>query len=351
MLKPEAVEKIPEETVRIAKAAFPKGSVIMKLRDEFGSLYKDEDFAELFSNTGQPALAAWRLALVTVFQYLENLTDRQAADAVRGRLDWKYALGLELADAGFDFSVLSEFRHRLVEGKREQLLLDAMLGHFTAKGLVKMGGKGRTDSSHVLAKVRILNRLELIGETLRATLNDLATVLPSWLQSIAEPEWYERYGTRVSDYRLPKSEEKRKAYALQVGADGYKLLDALAELPADIADRSAVQVLKAVWQQNFERQDEKLRWLRELQAAAPKGQRSPIASPYDPEAKRSVKRSTHWVGYKVHLSESCDDDMPHVITNVHLSAATEQDVSTTPQVHAQLKQKNLLPDTHLVDAG
>ena len=120
MLKPEAVKNIPKETARIAKAAFPKGSAVMKLRDEFGTFYEDEDFSALFSATGQAALAPWRLALVTVFQYLENLTDRQAADAVRGRLDWKYALGLELADAGFDFSVLSEFRSRLVEGESEQ---------------------------------------------------------------------------------------------------------------------------------------------------------------------------------------------------------------------------------------
>ena len=133
-----------------------------------------------------------------------------------------------------------------------------MLEHFKAKSLVKAGGKGSTDSSHVLDKVRILNRLELIGETLRVTLNDLATVLPNWLQTIAEPDWYERYGSCVSDYRLPQSECKRKAYALQIGADGCKLLDALAELPVDITDRSAVQLFKEVWQQNFERQGKKL---------------------------------------------------------------------------------------------
>ena len=187
MLKPEAVKNIPKETARIAKAAFPKGSAVMKLRDEFGTFYEDEDFSTLFSATGQPALVPWRLALVTVFQYLENLTDRQAADAVRGRLDWKYALGLELADAGFDFSVLSEFRSRLVEGESEQLLLDTMLEHFKSKGLVKAGGKGSTDSNHVLAKVQVLNKLELIGETLRATLNDLAMWYPVGCNVLPNP--------------------------------------------------------------------------------------------------------------------------------------------------------------------
>jgi transposase len=151
MLKPETVGEIPAETARIVRAAFPKGSTIMRLCDEFGVLYQDEDFASLFPTIGQPALAPWRLALVTVFQFLENLTDRQAADAVRGRLDWKYALGLELTDAGFDFSVLSEFRGRLIQGNAEQVLLDKMLAHFTTKGLLKSRGKQRSDSTHVMA--------------------------------------------------------------------------------------------------------------------------------------------------------------------------------------------------------
>jgi transposase len=130
MLRPEAVGEIPAQTARVAKAAFPKGSTIIKLRDAFGPLYQDEDFAALFSTLGQPALAPWRLALITVFQFLENLSDRQAADAVRGRLDWKYALGLELEDPGFDRSVLSEFRARLARERVEQLLLDKMLKQF-----------------------------------------------------------------------------------------------------------------------------------------------------------------------------------------------------------------------------
>src|SRR3712207_2552690 len=129
-LRPEPIGEIPPETVRVARAAFPKGTVATRLRDEFGGLYRDEDFRRLYPGLGQPGLPPWRLALATVLQFLENLSDRQAADAVRARIDWKYALGLELTDAGFDYSVLSEFRDRLVEGKAEQLLLDLMLEHF-----------------------------------------------------------------------------------------------------------------------------------------------------------------------------------------------------------------------------
>jgi transposase len=203
-LRPEPIGEIPAETARVARAAFPKGTVVTRLRDEFSALYEDEDFDGLYPNQGQPALAPWRLALVTVFQFLENLSDRQAADAVRARIDWKYALGLELTDAGFHFSVLTEFRARLVAGNAEQLLLDRMLERFKARGLVKARGKQRTDSTHVLAAVHDLHLLELVGETLRATLDDLAAAVPAWLRAVAPLAWFGRYTRRIEEYRLPR---------------------------------------------------------------------------------------------------------------------------------------------------
>ena len=126
----------------------------MKLRDAFGTLYHDHDFAEPYPAKGQPAITPWRLALVTVFQFIENLTDRQAADAVRARIDWKYALALQPEDPGFHDSILSEFRTRLTTNNAEQLLLDRMLEHFKAEGLIKAGGKQRTDTTHILANIR-----------------------------------------------------------------------------------------------------------------------------------------------------------------------------------------------------
>src|SRR5689334_23790117 len=114
-LKALPIPSIPEEIMRAAHAVFPHGNVFIQLRDELGTIYTDEAFADLFPTHGQPAEAPWRLALVTIFQFLEGLTDRQAADAVRDRLAWKYALSLELTDVGFDHTVLSEFRSRLVK--------------------------------------------------------------------------------------------------------------------------------------------------------------------------------------------------------------------------------------------
>ena len=165
-LRPEPIGPIPDETVRVARAAFPRGNPYMSMRDALGVIDDDADFAALFARRGQPAEAPWRLALVTVMQFAEGLSDRQAAEAVRARIDWKYALGLPLADPGFDFSVLCEFRARLRHGAAEQRLLDALLDACKARGYLKARGRQRTDSTHVLGALRVLSRLECVAETL-----------------------------------------------------------------------------------------------------------------------------------------------------------------------------------------
>ena len=307
-LNPEPIGAIPAETVRVARAAFPKGTLITRLRDEFSALYRDETFRELYPTRGQPGLAPWRLALVTVFQFLETLSDRQAADAVRARIDWKYALGLELTDPGFHFSGLSEFRARLVAGGAEPLLLDAMLERFKDRGLVKARGKQRTASTHVLAAVHDLHLLERVAETLRAALDDLAAVVPDWLRTVAQPAWFERYGRRIEEYRLPRSKDKREALALVVGADGFCLLDALDAPDAPDAAREVamVQTLRNVWRVHSAREEDgRPRW-RTTVDLPPVGERLP--SPHDPQAHDSMKGHLAWSGYKVHVTETCDED-------------------------------------------
>src|SRR3954447_21621106 len=315
-LRLEPIGEIPTVTARIARAAFPNGTVVMRLRDEFSALYQNEDFRNLYPTRGQPALPAWRLALVTVFQFLEHLSDRQAADAVRGRIDWKYALGLDLTDSGFHFSVLTEFRAHLIAGRAEHRLLDTMLERFKARGLVRARGKQRTDSTYVLAAVHDLHLLELVAETLRAALDDLAAVVPDWLRGVAQPVWFERYGRRVEDYRLPKRQEERQAFALAVGADGFLLLDALdaPEAPAAAREVPMVQTLRDVWRGHYAREGEgPPRW-RAGKELPPVGER--LQSPYDPEAHYSTKRRVEWSGYKVHVTETCDADAAHLITHV-----------------------------------
>jgi transposase len=237
-LRPTPIDPVPEQTARIARAAFRRGNIYMKMRDELGTLYTDQDFASLYPRRGQPAEAPWRLALITVMQFVENLSDRQAAEAVRARIDWKYALSLELTDDGFDFTVLCQFRERLIAGKAEQLLLDRMLEHFKDKQLLKARGQQRTDSTHVLAAIRVMNRLELVTETLRATLNDLATVVPEWLHSVTPTEWHPRYDLRAEQTRLPKGEKARQDYAEMIGRDGWHLLTLLEQQQSDLKTRA-----------------------------------------------------------------------------------------------------------------
>jgi transposase len=226
-LKPQAIAPVPAETARVARAAYPKGNVYMQMRDVLGSIYTDKDFADLFPKDGQPAEAPWRLALVTVMQFVENLSDQQAADAVRGRLDWKYLLGLELTDPGFDASVLSEFRARLLNHHAEVRLPETMLALFQQKGWLKARGRQRTDSTHVLAKIRALNWLLCVWETMRAALNSLAVAAPDWLRAHSSPEWVERYGPRSEDSRLPVGETERVTLAEEIGQQGRELLNAV----------------------------------------------------------------------------------------------------------------------------
>ncbi len=254
-LRPQPLAPVPDETARVARAAFPKGNPYLILRDTLGTIFQDDSFTDLYAHDGQPGVAPWRLALVTMMQFRETLADRQAAEAVRARIDWKYLLGLELTDPGFDFSVLSEFRDRLLAGDAAERLLEPLLERCRAMGLLKARGQQRTDATHVLAAIRTLHRLELVAETLRAALNELATVAPTWLQDVAPLAWYERYGKRIEDSRLPKEPIQRAAYAQTVGEDGFTLLDALESpaAPETLRTLPHVVTLRRLWPDHYER--------------------------------------------------------------------------------------------------
>jgi transposase len=348
-LHPYPIPPVPEETARVAHAVFPHGNVVMQLRDTLGAIYTDEAFADLFPTHGQPALAPWRLALVTVLQFMEHLTDRQAAEAVGDRLAWKYALSLELTDPGFDHSVLSEFRSRLVAGNAERRLLDLLLERCREGGWLKAGGRQRTDSTHVLAKIRALNRTLCVAQTMVYVLNVLSEVAPEWILAHVPFEWVERYGERLEHERLPKEEEERKQYANQVGADGWLLLEAL-ESPATsdwMKTLPAITTLRTIWAQQFEPREQGGQWRTE--PALPAAQL--INSPYDLDARYGKKRTTLWVGYKVHFTQTCDEDAPQLITHVETAQAPISDEGAISTILADLAAKELLPDQHLVDAG
>ena len=360
-LHPHVIEPVPEETARIAHAAFPKGHPYLTFRDALGTIFQDEDFAALFPAWGQPGLPPWRLALVTIMQFRENLADRQAAEAVRARIDWKYLLSLELTDPGFDFSVLSEFRDRLLAGSAEELLLDKLLERCRALGLLTARGQQRTDSTHVLAAIRVLNRLELVAETLRAALNAVATVAPDWLQALTPLAWYERYSRRIEESRLPKATAAREAYAQTVGEDGFLLLDALdtPDAPEGLRELPSMEALRRTWQRHYERtacapaspgaspaSQVRFKASRELPPAA-----EGIESPYDADARYRHKRDTSWTGYMVHVSETCEPTAPHLLTHVHTTAATVHEAQCTTPIQQALMDKGLPPREHFVDAA
>jgi transposase len=351
MLRPEPIGPVPDETARIARAAFPKGNLYLRLADEMGALFTDEGFADLYPTHGQPSLAPWRLVLVTILQFAEDLSDRQAADAVRSRIDWKYVLHLDLGDPGFDASVLSEFRSRLLEGGAEGRLLDLLLAWCREKKLLKAGGKQRSDSTHVLAAVRALNRVELVVEAMRAVLNDLAVVAPDWARSHSSLSWVERYARRAGHERLPTKAAERDALVQAVGDDGRALLQALfaPATPAWLREIPTVNRLRQVWVQQYVVDETGLRWRTEVDGLPPSSRF--LSSPYDPDAHLAKKGATQWVGFKIHLTETCEEDLPELITNVETTPAPTADGDATPQIHAHLKKNDLLPKEHLVDTG
>ena len=357
-----------------AKYAGRRVPLAVAVRDRLGQWLADEVFAAAFGVRGRPGWPPSRLAVITVLQMLEDLGGRQAAEAVRTRLDWQYLLGLGLADPGFDHSVLSEFRGRVAEHGLEEAVLDALLARLAADGLIRAGGKQRTDSTHVIAAVRALHTAELAGESVRAALEALAAAAPDWLAArLCLSDWERRYGARISTWqrRVPGKAE-RDRLAVQYARDGYALVAACYEetAPPWLREIPAVQVLRTVLIQSFTRalgED----GAEVISRREPGGDGVPpahikISSPYDADARRGAKKDLHWLGYKLHISETCDDPpacgcpaagrcahdvRPNLITCVMTTPATVCDIELTTPVNAALHDRDLAPARHYLDTG
>ncbi len=269
MLRPGSVPEVPAATAALAWKVHPRGTDEMRVRDALGALFRDEDFAggeleQMYSTTGQPGLSPALLAMVTVLQFLHNLSDREAATAAADRISWKYLLGLDLDDEGFDASVLCEFRARLVVAGRADRLLGVLLARLAAAGLVRAGGRQRTDATHVLAWVRRLNRIEQVGESLRAALEAIARIDADWLVPLLAPGWEERYGRKVESSRLLKRKGPDAAVKLatQIGIDGQRLLERIDTDPTAgwIGELPQVTVLRTMWAHHDDTGTGRLRW-------------------------------------------------------------------------------------------
>src|SRR6266571_5277783 len=382
----------PDPQVVAAIAAKYRGKrprpLAVLIRDRLGEWLGDEDFAAAFGIRGRPGWSPSRLALVTVLQRAESLTDRLAAEAARTRIDWQYLLGLPFDDPGFDHTVLAEFRGRVADGGLEQVVLDALLARLAGAGLVKAGGKQRTDSTHVTAAVAALSRLELAGESVRAALEGLAAAHPAWLeQRICVADFARRYGTPMTSWRPPLSQSRRDELAIAYARDGYALLETVYDrsAPAWLRELPAVDVLRQVLLQNYTRTITGGKEVIRRREKEPEGDGLPpgharIASPYDTDARWGAKRDTFCLGYKLHITETCDDPppctcrpdpaarqtaaggrdhdkgcaqlvFPNLITHVATTDATVTDNQMTGVIHDDLAEKNLAPGRHYLDSG
>ncbi|MEU9015819.1 transposase [Streptomyces sp. NPDC048479] len=360
--------KVPEQTVLVARAAFAKGSLATRVRDRLAEVFADEPFAETFGVRGAPGLSPGALCLVTVLQFAEDLTDRQAAAMAVRAIDWKYALGTELTDTCFDASVLSRFRARLAEHGMERLVFDRLLEHCRQEGLVTAGGRQHTDSTHVISAVRDLNRLELAGESVWAALKALALAAPSWLaEQVDVAEFAHRYDPRVEGWRMPSSQTKRDRLAQAFGQDALALCRAAwaSDAPGWIREIDAVRALRQVLVQTYYlRTDTRGREVIKKRAADDEGvppSQLRLASPYDLDARWAAKgEDLFWMGYKVHLTETCDTPTeaeagvraaPNLITDVFTTDATVPDVKATAPVSQRLAEKGIKPAEHYLDSG
>jgi transposase len=395
-IKPGPWPEPAEEITRAVRAIYARGRKVplpVRVRDELGEVFADAEFAGAFGVRGRPGWSPGRLALITVLQMAENLTDRQAAEQVRMRIDWKYALGLGLAEDGIDPSVLSEFRARVVAHGLEEKALELLLAALRGKGLLAAGGKQRTDSTHVIAAVRDLNRLELAGESVRACLEALAVAAPGWLASAVDVAGLaERYGSRVDSWRLPTAKAKRDELARVYGQDAVTVVRAVyaPDAPTWLREVPAVGVMRTVLLQQYvvsiDRQGrEVVKWREAAVDGLPPG-RLRLSSPYDLDArwaahiKGAKGQELVWNGFKVHLTETCDAaepaaagpaaagpaaagpaaagpaaagrvGRPNLIVNVATTDATVPDAKLTPAIHARLATRRLLPGQHYVDSG
>ncbi|MER7960382.1 IS1182 family transposase, partial [Streptomyces sp. NPDC096030] len=193
--------------------------------------------------------------------------------------------------------------------------------------------------------MRTLNRMEFVGETLRAALEALAAAAPQWLSALVTADWAKRYGSRIDSWRFPKGGNVRTEWAGQAGRDGFTILQAVyvPGAPGWLREIPAVQVLRRAWVEQYHRDGEGVRW-REGKDLPPGRRR--LSSPCDPDARYGTKRGSGWCGCKTHLSETCEPDAPHLITHVDTTDATVADTEVTQTVHQGLAARELLPDEH-----
>ena len=336
--------EIPEETAKLGHELLNKNNMYRLIGDLLVNLIKDEDFADMYSSIGGSALSPVLLSLVLIFQMLEKLPDRLAAEAVRLRIDWKYALHLPLNWAGFHFTNLNHFRDRLLKHEAEYLVFERLLEKIVEMGFMRRRGKQRTDSMSVLGLIAKLSRLEMVWETMRMALKAIQAQDEAWLEQTVPEVYLEQYTIRQHDYDL---KEGKVAEALcQAGADGLWLLQQLEKGPAELRDLEAVQTMHTVWEQQFE-------WDEAGEYTGPREKLDAhglIQSPHEPEAHYRKKRAKSWQGYAGQVTETAEEaGDPNFITDVEATDAQVSDCNALPEIQKRLAERDLTPSEHYVD--
>ena len=346
-LKVHAPWPMPTDTEVVGKVILDESSAYRLIGENLFNKFYEWDFVDFYSVEGKPCISPVILAFVTVFQFMEKLPDRQAAESLRMRIDWKYALHLPLTYAGFDYSVLSEFRDRLLEHHAEGMVFEQLVREFRALGLIKQRGRQHSDSIAMLMRVRHLSRLELVVETLRLAVGAALQVNRGWTEEVVPPSWEELYGERFVMQRHRR--EEWAEYDKHVGEDGKWFL-ALVEgesAPAELKNLSEVQVLKAVWAQQFQEAQGKIMY----QVGTTYDGHTQIQTPHDPEARYSRKRIQEWIGGKVQVTETDDEEYPHIITDIAGTCSSETDYEALAGIQERLIARQCTPEKQYVDSG
>jgi len=342
--------EIPNDTAEIGREILAADNPYRLVGDEVNGFLRLKEFAGLYSELGRGAICPIILSLITVFQFLENIPDRAAACWAVTRIDWKYALHMPLTWRGFHYSDLSNFRRRLLEHSAERLIFEKVLEWVRSLGFLKKYGKQRSDSTHLLGCVERLSRLELVWETLRVTLRAIEAAAPEWYMEVIPAVFHEAYVKRHSDWRLSK--EEVKAEMRKVGRDGFWLQDHLNETtPQSILGLAEIETFRTVWNQQFERQPDS----HKVKVRPPSGRgkgKELVVTPHDPDTRYSEKRGKDWVGYKLQLTETAEDDVTcQFITDIDVVAATTHDSEVVEDIQERLTARHLKPDEHYVDQG
>jgi len=334
---------IPEEIRTWGESHLKSDNLYRVVGEHLYSFIPWDELESMYSNTGRPSVNPIILSLVTIFQYLEDLPDRVAALMVETRLDWKYALHLPLDDSGFHYSDLCNFRKRLLSHGKESLIFDQLLEKIRTLGFLKKHKYQRTDSTHVLAKVCHLSRLENLSEGLRLALNAIEKADAAFYQVKIPAPYSEQWDTRLNDYRM--TDEERKQALERAGQDIRWLLEFLKTNRASFLRLPELEVLQTLFQQNFTIHAQAVRLRKQCANGKEK-----IQTPHDPEARYSTKRGKSWTGYKTHITETANDKGEvNFITDVVTTNACERDNETLPQIQENIEKRHLNPEQQYTD--